>query len=133
MLYAKFDGAILLCQDYAMTLHWHNIFLRHWILAVKFQQNVSNIIFRQLRENPPIGIILCTKASREQIELMELDKSGIAVAEYWTNLPPKALLEEKIRTILDEAQERLQRRKSLPIGEQKQLNYFFDKKDDEDY
>ena len=33
-------------------------------------------------ENPPIGIILCTEASRDQIELMELDKEGIAVAEY---------------------------------------------------
>ncbi|WP_461252124.1 PDDEXK nuclease domain-containing protein, partial [Treponema sp. R8-4-B8] len=40
---------------------------------------------RQNDENEPIGIILCTKASRNQIELMELDKSGIAVAEYWTN------------------------------------------------
>jgi predicted nuclease of restriction endonuclease-like (RecB) superfamily len=40
---------------------------------------------RQDDENEPIGIILCTKASRNQIELMELDKSGIAVAEYWTN------------------------------------------------
>ena len=86
---------------------------------------------RQKEENTPIGIILCTKASREQIELMELDKSGIAVAEYWTNLPPKALLEEKIRTILNEAQERLERRKSLPSGNQKQLEYFLNKKDEE--
>jgi len=86
---------------------------------------------RQEGENAPIGIILCTKASREQIELMELDKSGIAVAEYWTNLPPKALLEEKIRTILNEAQERLERRKALPSGE-RQLEYFLDKKDDDD-
>ena len=45
---------------------------------------------RQEHENPPIGIILCTTASREQIELMELDKEGIAVAQYWTALPPKA-------------------------------------------
>ena len=86
---------------------------------------------RQEGENAPIGIILCTKASREQIELLELDKSGIAVAEYWTNLPPKALLEEKIRTILSEAQERLERRKSLPAGGQKQLDYFYDEKDDD--
>jgi hypothetical protein len=33
----------------------------------------------------------------------KLDKSGIAVAEYWTELPPKALLEEKIKLILAEA------------------------------
>jgi hypothetical protein len=48
---------------------------------------------RQEHENPPIGIILCTRASREQIELLELDKEGIAVAQYWTDLPPKAEFE----------------------------------------
>jgi predicted nuclease of restriction endonuclease-like (RecB) superfamily len=86
---------------------------------------------RQEDENEPIGIILCTKASRNQIELMELDKSGIAVAEYWTNLPPKADFERKIKEIITEAQERLERRKSLPIGKaQKQLDYFYDSKDD---
>jgi predicted nuclease of restriction endonuclease-like (RecB) superfamily len=85
---------------------------------------------RQDDENEPIGIILCTKASRNQIELMELDKSGIAVAEYWTNLPPKEEFERKIKEILIEAQERLERRKSLPKGKvQKQLDYFYDSKD----
>jgi hypothetical protein len=63
---------------------------------------------------------------------MELDKSGIAVAEYWTELPPKALLEEKIKLILAEAQERLERHKSLPIGKsQKQIEYFYESKDGE--
>lgn len=85
---------------------------------------------RQEDENEPIGLILCTKASRNQIELMKLDKSGIAVAEYWTALPPKNLLEEKIKTILAEAQERLERRKLLPRSKvQKQINYFLDPKD----
>jgi len=86
---------------------------------------------RQPDENEPIGLILCTKASRNQIELLELDKSGIAVAEYWPNLPPKALLEEKIRTILAEAQERLARRKLFPNSKiQKHIEYFFEPKDD---
>lgn len=31
-------------------------------------------------ENPPLGIILCTGKNHEQIELLELDKSGIHVA-----------------------------------------------------
>jgi hypothetical protein len=85
---------------------------------------------RQEGENEPIGLILCTKASRSQIELLELDKSGIAVAEYWTNLPPKALLEEKIRAILSEAQERLSRRRSLSISNDKKLvDYFYEAKD----
>jgi hypothetical protein len=85
---------------------------------------------RQNDENEPIGIILCTKTSRNQIELMELDKSGIAVAEYWTNLPPKEEFERKIKEILIEAQERLERRKSLPKNKnQKQIDYFYDSKD----
>jgi hypothetical protein len=31
--------------------------------------------------------------------MLELDKSGIAVAEYWTAMPPKAEFERKIREI----------------------------------
>jgi predicted nuclease of restriction endonuclease-like (RecB) superfamily len=66
---------------------------------------------RKEGENAPVGLILCTEASRNQIELLELDKVGIAVAEYWTNLPPKKVLENKIKEILLEAQEHLERRK----------------------
>ena len=69
---------------------------------------------RKEGENVPVGLILCTEASRNQIELLELDKAGIAVAEYWTNLPPKNLLEKKLNEILTEAKERLERRKLLP-------------------
>lgn len=65
---------------------------------------------RNRGEEAPIGLILCTKASRDQIELMELDKEGIAVAEYWTELPPKDELEERLAIILREAKERLARR-----------------------
>ena len=64
--------------------------------------------------------------------MMELDKSGIAVAEYWTELPPKSLLEEKIKSILSETKERLERRKSFPNTViKKQIDYFFDSKDDD--
>lgn len=87
-------------------------------------------------ENAPIGLILCTEASRDQIELMEMDKAGIAVAEYWTALPPKVELERKIREIYAEAQERLERRKLLPSSGDvpKQIDYFLnsDKDDEED-
>jgi hypothetical protein len=65
--------------------------------------------------------------------LLELDKSGIAVAEYWTELPPKADFERKINEIMQEAQERLARRKSFPVsGIKKNINYFIESKDDED-
>ena len=85
---------------------------------------------RQDGEEAPIGLILCATASREKIELLEMDKAGIAVAEYWTHLPPKNEFETKIKTILLEAQERLERRKLLHGCKiQKQVDYFYDKKD----
>lgn len=88
---------------------------------------------RQEGENPPIGLILCTEASREQIELMELDNEGIAVAEYWTQLPPKREFEQKISEIYTEAQERLERRKTLQIGElANQIKYFYEPKDEDE-
>jgi hypothetical protein len=39
---------------------------------------------RQSDENPPLGIILCAGKKQEQIELLELCKTGIHVAEYLT-------------------------------------------------
>jgi len=68
---------------------------------------------RQPDENEPIGLILCAGDSREQIELLEMDKDGIMVAEYWTELPPKKELEEKIRALLLEARERVEVRRLL--------------------
>ncbi|MBZ0242998.1 MAG: DUF1016 domain-containing protein [Bacteroidales bacterium] len=62
-------------------------------------------------ENEPIGLILCTETSKEQIELLEMHKDGIMVAEYWTDLPPKNLLEQKLQQAVIEAKERLERRK----------------------
>ena len=88
---------------------------------------------RQDGEEAPIGIILCATASREKIELLEMDKAGIAVAEYWTHLPPKAEFETKIKEILIEARERLERRKSFSRGKlNKQIEYFYEEKDDDE-
>ena len=68
-----------------------------------------------------------------QIELLELDKSGIAVAEYWTVLPPKVEFERKIQEILLEARERLERRKLLTSGNViRQIDYFIEPKDDDE-
>jgi hypothetical protein len=58
---------------------------------------------RQEHENEPVVLILCATGSRVKIELMEMDKDGIVVAEYWTKLPPKKEFEQKIHTILAEA------------------------------
>ena len=44
---------------------------------------------RQPGEEPPIGLILCAGKADERIELLELESSGIRVAQYLTELPPK--------------------------------------------
>lgn len=59
-------------------------------------------------EQPPIGIILCAGKKQEQIELLELGKSGIHVAEYLTVLPPREALEAKLHQSIHAARSRLQ-------------------------
>jgi len=68
---------------------------------------------KQEGENSPIGLILCTVASPEQIELLEMHKDGIIVAEYWTELPPKKVLKAKLHQTLIEARERIARKQLL--------------------
>jgi len=58
-------------------------------------------------ENPPLGIILCTGKSTEQIELLEVGKSGIHVAEYLTVLPPREILQEKLHQSIEAARQRM--------------------------
>jgi len=58
-------------------------------------------------ENKPIGLILCTGKNEEHIELMQLDKSNIKVAEYFTILPPKELLQEKLHQAIEIAKNKL--------------------------
>ena len=59
-------------------------------------------------DNPPLGIILCTGKKHEQIELLELDKSGIHVAEYLTVLPPREELRKKLNQSVELARLRLE-------------------------
>lgn len=58
-------------------------------------------------EVSPLGIILCTGKKREHIELLELDKSGIHVAEYLTILPPRETLQAKLHQSIELARQRL--------------------------
>jgi YhcG PDDEXK nuclease domain len=62
---------------------------------------------REPHEEAPLGIILCAGKKQEQIELLELDQSGIHVAEYLTVLPPIDLLQRKLRSAVEQAQLRL--------------------------
>ncbi|MGO4581722.1 PDDEXK nuclease domain-containing protein [Cupriavidus sp. 2TAF22] len=61
-------------------------------------------------EAPPLGIILCSGKKREHIELLELDQTGIHVAEYLTELPPRQLLEQKLHEAVALSKARLANR-----------------------
>jgi len=58
-------------------------------------------------EEPPLGLLLCTEGNDEQIELLQLDKAGIKIGQYLTELPPKDVLKQQIAKSLAEAKERL--------------------------
>ncbi len=60
-----------------------------------------------LGEEPPLGLILCADKSDEHVELLQLDKSGIRVSQYLTELPPRELLERKLHDAILLARERL--------------------------
>ncbi|HEV3446250.1 MAG TPA: PDDEXK nuclease domain-containing protein, partial [Gemmataceae bacterium] len=46
-------------------------------------------------------------AGAEQVELLQLSESGIRLATYLTELPPKALLQKKLRAAAELARHRL--------------------------
>lgn len=59
-------------------------------------------------EERPIGLILCAdKGGDEQVELLQLDRSGIRIASYLTDLPPQALLQRKLHEAMLVAKARL--------------------------
>src|SRR5699024_87906 len=65
---------------------------------------------REPEEASPLGIILCTGKKREQVELLELDKSGIHVAEYLTTLPPRAVLVKRLQQATQRARLQMEQR-----------------------
>jgi len=67
-------------------------------------------------EESPLGLILCAEGSHEQIELLELDRTSIHVAEYLTELPSKELLERKLRAAIQQARAQLAQRGEEVLG-----------------
>ncbi len=63
---------------------------------------------QQAHEKAPIGLILCSEKLDERIELLELDQKSIRVAEYLTELPPRDVLERKLREAIKTARARLE-------------------------
>lgn len=72
-----------------------------------YGQQIVATVSRQLQanemepgEDSPLGLLLCTEGSEEQIELLQLDKSCIKVAQYMTELPPRNVLMRQIQKSL---------------------------------
>lgn len=63
-------------------------------------------------EELPVGLILCAGKKQETVELLEMEKSGIRVAEYLTELLPKEVLARKLHTAIQQARARLAQQKN---------------------
>lgn len=59
-------------------------------------------------ENAPIGLILCAGKNTEHVELLQLDKSNIRVAQYLTLLPSAEVFAHKLHQAMSLARSRLQ-------------------------
>ena len=56
-------------------------------------------------EDKPIGIILCAGKDHEDVAYLDMDHSGIHVAQYIAELPPKEILEQKLQLAISIARE----------------------------
>jgi predicted nuclease of restriction endonuclease-like (RecB) superfamily len=62
-------------------------------------------------ENRPLGLILCASKNEEQIELLELDKSDIHVAQYLSILPSKEEFQQRLHKVVAKAKLKYQEKK----------------------
>ena len=65
----------------------------------------------QAGEKTPIGLILCAEGNKEQIELLQLNKAGIKIAEYLTELPSKKLLQQKLHQAVEISKKQIENNK----------------------
>ena len=63
---------------------------------------------RQAGEERPMGLILCAGKKAETVEYLDLDRSGVHVAEYLTELPPRKVLQRKLHDAVRLARARLE-------------------------
>lgn len=119
-------------EDYYLDLLFYHRRLRR-LVAIdlklgKFQAAYKGQIELYLRwlekhetqqgEDPAIGLILCAGKSDEHVELLELEESGIRVAQYLTVLPPREFLEQKLHDAIRLARKRLADEQEVDEGRQ---------------
>jgi len=67
-------------------------------------------------ENAPLGLILCAESGHEQIELLQLGKTGVRVAKYLTELPPREILERQLHRAIEHAKQQIESRTKTRKG-----------------
>lgn len=78
---------------------------------------------RKPGEEAPIGLILCAGQRRETVELLDLEKSGIRVSSYWTEMMPREQLQKKLHEAVRLARARLVEREGASAqGRARRLN-----------
>jgi len=60
---------------------------------------------RKEGEESPIGLILCSEGNTEHIEYLMLEDSNIKVAQFYTLLPDKKVISEKLHRAIAIARE----------------------------
>jgi len=70
-------------------------------------------------EDSPIAIILCASKNNMMTELLELDNSGIHVAQYLTEYVPKEQLEQKLLDSIEKVKIQLEQRNNLNMDNNK--------------
>lgn len=116
--------------DYYLDLLFYHRFLRRLVgIDLKLGEfkpgdkgqmelylNWLNRYERREGEEAPIGLILCAGQHHETVELLDLERSGIRVSSYWTNVLPKEELERKLHEAVRLARARLETLKSETAG-----------------
>src|SRR5690606_19317445 len=64
---------------------------------------------RKEGEESPVGLILCSEGNTEHIEYLMLEDGNIKVAQYYTQLPDKKILSEKLHKAIAIARENQKR------------------------
>lgn len=110
-------------KDYYMDLlFYHRTMRRLVVIELKLgefepqDKGQTELYLRQLDkyekaegEASPVALIFCAEKSQETIELIELDKGNIHVAQYLTKMPPKEILEQKLSLAIAHAKENLEK------------------------
>lgn len=110
-------------EDFYLDLLFYHLDLRRFIaIDLKLEKFTAahkgqmelylrwlNRYERRKHDEPPIGLILCSERSPQQIELLEMDKGDIRVAEYFTKQLPPARLEQELQNAVLRAHEQLAR------------------------